>query len=149
MILKRDWLLQQLGITQWELRRSPILQSKSMDISLCPAIRLLIVSEELPDSCDQLFCDILSSMWLTPEETYGLMPGQVVMLPKNTNCNSWRLGVDQPLTIAGVQLYTPRLIELSQDPSAKRALWEQIYTHEQYLYHHDNRFRHLCNFRKI
>lgn len=133
MASKRDWLLQQLGITQWALRRPGVLQGE-VAVSLSPEVRLLIVALALPDPHDLLFCDVLRSLGLTPAQTYGLTPDQVAMLPEDTECNSWRLGVEEPLAVVGAQLYSPALVELSQDPRAKRALWQQIYHNEQYFY---------------
>jgi len=133
MASKRDWLLQQLGITQWALRRPGVLQGE-VAVSLSPEVRLLIVAQAFPDPQDPLFCDVLLSLGLTPAQTYGLTPDQVAMLPEDTECNSWRLGVDEPLAVVGAQLYSPALAELSQDTRAKRALWQQIYHHEKYFY---------------
>lgn len=133
MASKRDWLLQQLGITQWVLRRQGVLRGP-VAVSLSPEVRLLIVAQALPDSHNLLFCDVLRSLGLTPAQTYGLTPDQVAMLPEDTECNSWRLGVEEPLAVVGAQLYSPALAELSQDPRAKRALWQQIYHYEQYFY---------------
>ncbi|MCX2957989.1 MAG: DNA polymerase III subunit psi, partial [Serratia symbiotica] len=56
MASKRDWLLQQLGITQWALRRPGALQG-AVAVSLSPEVRLLIVAQALPDPHDLLFCD--------------------------------------------------------------------------------------------
>ncbi|NIH15794.1 DNA polymerase III subunit psi [Serratia symbiotica] len=133
MASKRDWLLQQLGITQWALRRPGVLQGE-VAVSLSPEVRLLIVAQALPDPHDLLFCDVLRSLGLTPAQTYGLTPYQMAMLPEDTECNSWRMGMEEPLAVVGAQLYSPALAELSQDPRAKRALWHQICHHEQYFY---------------
>ncbi|RTG44191.1 DNA polymerase III subunit psi, partial [Serratia marcescens] len=47
MASKRDWLLQQLGITQWTLRRPGVLQGE-VAVSLPPEARLLVVAQTLP-----------------------------------------------------------------------------------------------------
>lgn len=114
MASKRDWLLQQLGITQWTLRRPSVLQGE-VAVSLPPETRLLVVAQTLPAPDDPLFCDVLRSSGLTPAQTYSLTPEQVAMLPEETACNSWRLGVTEPLAVAGAQLHSPALAELSQD----------------------------------
>jgi len=88
MASKRDWLLQQLGITQWTLRRPGVLQGE-VAVSLPPDVRLLVVAQPLPEHNDPLFCDVLRSLGLTPAQTYGLTPDQVAMLPEDTECNSW------------------------------------------------------------
>jgi DNA polymerase-3 subunit psi len=141
MASKRDWLLQQLGITQWTLRRPAALQGE-VAVSLPPGARLLVVAQAQPDPQDPLFCDVLRSLGLTPAQTYGLTPEQVAMLPEDTECNSWRLGVAEPLAVTGAQLHSPALAELSQDAGAKRALWQQICHHEQYFYPDGGRSGH-------
>ena len=130
MASKRDWLLQQLGITQWTLRRPGVLQGE-VAVSVPPNVRLLVVAQTLPDQHG-----------LTAAQTYGLTPDQVAMQPQDTECNSWRLGVTEPLAVAGAQLHSPALAELSQDASAKRALWQQICHHEQHFYPDSGRSGH-------
>ncbi len=105
-----------------------------MAVSLPPEARLLVVAQTLPAPDDPLFCDVLRSLGLTPAQTYSLTPEQVAMLPAETACNSWRLGVAEPLAVAGAQLHSPALAELSQDAGAKRALWQQICHHEHDFY---------------
>lgn len=133
MASKRDWLLQQLGIAQWVLRRPGVLHGAGT-VSLSPEVCLLIVARALPNPHDLLFCDVLRSLGLTPAQTYPLTPDQAAMLPEDTECNIWRLGVEEPLAVVGAQLYSPTLAELSRDPRAKRALWQQIYHYEEYFY---------------
>ncbi|WON77530.1 DNA polymerase III subunit psi [Serratia sp. UGAL515B_01] len=141
MASRRDWLLQQLGITQWTLRRPGVLQGE-VAVSVPPNVRLLVVAQDLPDHHDPLFCDVLHSLDLIPLQTYSLTPEQAAMLPENTECNSWRLGVAEPLAVAGAQLYSPALAELSQDAGAKRALWQQICHYEQHFYPDNGRSGH-------
>ncbi|GAA3587270.1 DNA polymerase III subunit psi [Gibbsiella greigii] len=141
MASKRDWLLQQLGITQWILRRPAVLQGE-VAVSLPAETRLLVVAQSLPAPNDPLFCDVLRSLHLTPAQTYALTPEQVLMLPEGTACNSWRLGIAEPLAVPGAQLYSPALAELSHDVSAKRALWQQICHHEQDFFPDSGRSGH-------
>ncbi|AWK14021.1 DNA polymerase III subunit psi [Candidatus Fukatsuia symbiotica] len=133
MASRRDWLLQQLGITQWTLYRPTVLRG-DVTINLPKNIRLLIVAQSLPNCADPVLCDVLLSLHLTPWQTYSLTPYQAMMLPKETQCNSWRLGIDEPLAVEGVQLYSPALVELYQDVHAKRALWQQICQYEADFY---------------
>lgn len=141
MRLKRDWLLKQLDITQWILRRQSIFHG-GMVASPLPKIELLIVTRVTPDSHDPLFCDVLHSLGLTPPQTCSLTPEQVLMLPPGTECNSWRLGQKEPITLLGAHLFSPPLLTLSQNPRAKRIFWQQIYHHEQYF--NTNRGRFQC-----
>ncbi|MFE8153440.1 DNA polymerase III subunit psi [Brenneria goodwinii] len=130
MTSRRDWLLQQLGITQWTLKRPAVLQGE-IAVSLPAQIRLVIVSNEPPANDEPLLADVLRSLALTPDQAYSLTPQQVEMLPAKTRCHSWRLGIDEPLALEGVQLTSPALTELYHNADAKRALWQQICDHER------------------
>ena len=133
MASRRDTLLQQLGITQWTLRRPAVLQGE-VAVSLPAETKLLIVADVPPAEDDPLVRDVLRSLALAEPQVYRLTPEQVTMLPENTRCNIWRLGLSEPLTLAGTQLSSPALAELYQDASAKRALWQQICENEQHFY---------------
>ena len=141
MASRRDLLLQQLGITQWTLRRPALLQGE-IAVRLPEGIRLLVVAQTLPEQDDPLLCDVLRSLGLTPLQAYALTPDQVAMLPADTQCNSWRLGISEPLAVAGAQLHSPPLAGLYQDASAKRALWQQICHHEADFYPDASRSGH-------
>lgn len=133
MATRRDWLLQQLGITQWALRRPAVLQGE-VAVSLPADVRLLIIAE-LPPADDEPFLrDVLRSLGLMPHQIYALTPDQVTMLPVETQCDSWRLGITEPLAVSGTQLYSPAFTELTQDADAKRALWQQICENEQHFF---------------
>ena len=93
MTSRRDWQLQQLGITQWSLRRPGALQGE-IAISLPEHIRLVMVAET----------------------------------------NSWRLGTEASLPLAGAQVSTPAFDELQTSVPARRALWQQICAHEHDFY---------------
>ena len=129
----RDTLLQQLGITQWTLRRPAVLQGE-VAVSLPADTQLLIVADVPPAEDDPLVCDVLRSLALTGQQVYRLTPEQVTMLPEDTRCNVWRLGVNEPLPLTGTQLSSPALAELYQDAGAKRALWQQICENEPDFY---------------
>lgn len=141
MASRRDLLLQQLGITQWTLRRPAVLQGE-IAVRLPEGIRLLVVAQTLPEQDDPLLCDVLRSLGLTPLQAYALTPDQVAMLPADTQCNSWRLGISEPLAVAGAQLHSLPLAGLYQDASAKRALWQQICHHEADFYPDASRSGH-------
>ncbi|CNH53375.1 DNA polymerase III subunit psi [Yersinia thracica] len=141
MASRRDLLLQQLGITQWTLRRPAVLQGE-IAIRLPDDTRLLIVADPLPDQDDPLLCDVLRSLGLTSRQVYALTPERVAMLPEETQCNSWRLGISEPLAVAGAQLHSPTLTGLYQDASAKRTLWQQICHHEADFYPDASRSGH-------
>lgn len=128
MTSRRDWQLQQLGITQWTLRRPAALQGE-IAISLPAHIRLVMVSPTLPTLSDPLVSDVLRAITVTEDQVLQLMPDRVAMLPPESQCNSWWLGVEvQPL--AGAQVATPTVDELRANPAARAALWQQICEHE-------------------
>ncbi|MGK2888174.1 MAG: DNA polymerase III subunit psi [Candidatus Malihini olakiniferum] len=128
MAPRRDWLLQQMGITQWTLRRPTVLQGE-IAVTLPAQTRLVIVAAQLPASHDPLISDVLYSLSLRPEQVYLLTPEQIAMLPASTHCHTWYLGVDVSPAWTGMQLSSPTLDELYTNPSAKRALWQQISEH--------------------
>jgi len=133
MTSRRDWLLQQMGITQWTLRKPSVLQGE-VAVSLPEHTRLLIVADVPPAEDDPLVNDVLRSLALAARHVYRLTPEQVTMLPEGTHCNTWRLGILAPLSVEGTQLSSPALTELYQDAGAKRALWQQICENEQHFY---------------
>ncbi|WP_424589509.1 DNA polymerase III subunit psi [Buttiauxella sp.] len=134
--LRRDWLLQQLGITQWELRRPAALKGE-IAVSLHENVKLLMIAENLPDLSDPLVNDVLRSLNLDAQQVMQLTPERAAMLPGESRCNSWRLGVSEPLSIPGAQLATPELNELYQNGAARQALWQQIceYEHDFFPHH--------------
>jgi DNA polymerase-3 subunit psi len=64
MTSRRDWQLQQLGITQWALRRPTALQGE-IAISIPAHVRLVMVAEELP-ALNEPLSAISSRLKLTP-----------------------------------------------------------------------------------
>ena len=129
MTSRRDWQLQQLGITQWSLRRPGALQGE-IAISLPGHIRLVMVAEEPPSLTEPLIRDILRTLSLTPEQLMQLTPERVAMLPQDARCNSWRLGTEEPLLLEGAQVESPAFNELRENPAARAALWQQICAYE-------------------
>lgn len=133
MTSRRDWLLQQLGITQWTLRRPTALQGE-IAVRLPAATRLLIVADPLPDQNDPLLWDVIRSLRLSPDEICRLTPQQLDMLPEPAPCPCWWLGCEPPQPQDGVRLTSPALPNLYQSPGAKRALWQQICQHELHFH---------------
>ncbi|HGY2796113.1 MULTISPECIES: DNA polymerase III subunit psi [Citrobacter] len=129
MTTRRDWQLQQLGITQWSLRRPGALQGE-IAISIPAHVRLVMVGETLPPLTEPLVSDILRALTLSPDQVLQVTPERVAMLPQGSRCNSWRLGTDAPLSLEGAQVATPAFDELRVNPTARAALWQQICTHE-------------------
>lgn len=133
MTSRRDWQLQQLGITQWSLRRPGALQGE-IAISLPEHIRLVMVAETPPSLTEPLISDILRALSIRADQVLQLTPDRVAMLPQNSRCNSWRLGCETPLSLAGAQASTPVFDELQSSAPARIALWQQICAHEHDFY---------------
>ena len=133
MTSRREWQLQQLGITRWSLRRPGALQGE-IAISLPGHIRLVMVAENPPSLTEPLASDILRALALSPDQVLQLTPDRVAMLPQDSRCNSWRLGTDAPLPLASAQLSTPAFDELQTSAPARMALWQQICAHEHDFY---------------
>lgn len=133
MTSRRDWQLQQLGITQWSLRQPAALQGE-IAISLPEHIRLVMVAETPPSLTEPLISDVLRALSLRAEQVLQLTPDRVAMLPQNSRCNSWRLGCEAPLSLAGAQVSTPVFDELQTSAPARIALWQQICAHEHDFY---------------
>ncbi len=119
MTSRRDWQLQQLGITQWSLRRPGALQGE-IAISLPEHIRLVMVAETPPSLTEPLIGDILRALAVTPDQVLQLTPDRVAMLPQDSRCNSWRLGTEASLPLAGAQVSTPAFDELQTSAPARR-----------------------------
>ncbi|WP_213990508.1 DNA polymerase III subunit psi [Sodalis sp. dw_96] len=130
MTSRRDWLLHQLGITQWTLRR-PAALSGEVAVVLPPEVRLLIVAEAPPPPGHPLVDDVARSLGLSLRQLYQLTPEQVAMLPEETRCHSWWIGLEATRSLSGVSLTTPPLAGLQGNAAAKRDLWQQICRYEQ------------------
>ena len=138
MSSRRDWLLQQMGITQYTLRRPRALQGE-IAVTLPAEIRLVIVAETPPMLNDPLVMDVLRALNLHEPQVQIFTPDQLMMLPDDARCASWCLGLDAPVPLAGTQLASPLLAELYHNADAKRALWLQICQHESDFFTHPER----------
>lgn len=107
MTSRRDWQLQQLGITQWSLRRPGALQGE-IAIAIPPHVRLVMVANDLPALTDPLVSDVLRALTVSPDQVLQLTPEKIAMLPQGSRCNSWRLGTDEPLSLEGAQVHHRR-----------------------------------------
>lgn len=132
MVLKRDKLLEQMGITQYAVRRPQVFKG-AIAITPPEKLRLLIISSAPPRSDEPLVGDILRTLGLTPEELFSITPEQVAMISIAQPCISWRIDNSTELPFAGVQLNTPALSELYNNAAAKRLLWQQICEHDNDL----------------
>lgn len=79
-------------------------------ISLPEHIRLVMVAETPPSLTEPLIGDILRALAVTPDQVLQLTPDRVAMLPQDSRCNSWRLGTEASLPLAGAQCPPPLLM---------------------------------------
>lgn len=128
MINRRDWLLQQLGISQWTLRRPAVLQGE-VAVVVPAGTRLLLVADPPPETDHPLIADVARSMGLRGDQLFVLTPDQVLMLAQPARCPSWWL-VTADAPPPGVTLHSPPLATLMENALAKRELWRQIGDYE-------------------
>lgn len=128
-VSRRDWQLQQLGITQWVLHRPAVLLGE-IAVTLPHDVKLIIVAESPLSLNDGLVSDILRTLRLQPSQVFQLTPDKVAMLPSKIPCNSWSLGVDAPDMLTGSKLTSPRFSELSSNSHARQQLWQQMCEYE-------------------
>lgn len=133
MTVRRDWLLAQMGIAQYRLRRPEALHGEVV-IRLRPETRLLIVSSEVCQAQDPLICDVLRAMSLTASQVVFLSTEQVALLPQPLSCVLWFLGIQPKQHYVASQIESPALTVLSQQAQAKRQLWQQICNYDHYLF---------------
>jgi len=81
MTSRRDWQLQQLGITQWSLRRPGALQGE-IAIAIPAHVRLVMVANDLPALTDPLVSDVLRALTVSPDQVLQLTPEKIAMLPQ-------------------------------------------------------------------
>ncbi|WP_109077626.1 DNA polymerase III subunit psi [Aggregatibacter kilianii] len=128
---RRDILLQQMGISQWQLVRPEALKG-AINIVVPEHIRLVIVSRQnllqqpiMQDLLRSLALDGSDVLNITFEQLSYLQVEHAVsywLLDKNTEKNDRTFSLRQPLNV----WQSVDLDELKRDPQAKRQLWQQI-----------------------
>ncbi|MGC8340957.1 DNA polymerase III subunit psi [Pantoea ananatis] len=135
MTSRRDWLLQQMGITQYQLRRPRVLQGE-IAVRLLPDTQLIIVAENPPGLQEPILRDVLHTLSLKPTQVMTVTPDQLQMLPETLNCAGWLLGVESEQTFNGVALTSASFNELLSSGAARRALWQQMCEHDSHFFPH-------------
>ena len=128
---RRDVLLQQMGISQWQLVRPEALKG-AMNITVAERIRLVIISQQnlLQQPVVQ---DVLRSLNLDSEQVLNITFEQLTylqvnhkvsywLLSQNTSENDRTLALPQPLNV----WQSGDLEEFKQNPQAKRQFWQTI-----------------------
>jgi DNA polymerase-3 subunit psi len=65
---------------------------------------------------------------VTPDQVLQLTPERVAMLPQDSRCNSWRLGTEAPLLLAGARCPRPLLMNSDQRACAQGAMATNLRT---------------------
>lgn len=139
-ISRRDWQLEQMGIKQYQLRRPAALQGE-VAVTLSDNVKVVLLCEQPPALSSPFMQDILRAMLLTSEQVCCLTPEQAIMLPENTQCTFWLLGLKEPPSLPASlakqpSFSSPPLSGLAEDPNAKRLLWQQICRDEYHFFSH-------------
>ncbi|SEQ71991.1 DNA polymerase III subunit psi [Basfia succiniciproducens] len=132
---RRDYLLQEMGITQWQLRRPDVLKG-AINIAVEEHIRLLVIAECTLSARDFFIQDVLRSAEIKLQDCLFLTFSQAAHLTVQHPVNYWLLSdeqgiIEQTLTFCTLQnslWQTPDLPRLKLDRRAKQALWKQIQT---------------------
>jgi len=128
---RRDVLLQQMGISQWQLVRPEALKG-AMNITVAEPIRLVIVSQQnlLQQPVVQ---DVLRSLNLDSEQVLNITFEQLTYLQVNHKVSYWLLSQntsENDRTLALPQTLnvwqSGDLEEFKQNPQAKRQFWQTI-----------------------
>ncbi len=130
---RRDWLLQQMGITQYRLHHPRVLQGE-VAVRLHPETRLVIVATDSVPSSQSFMQDVLHSLGLQEHQSRVLTARQLTMLPEPLSCPVWLLGVPADKQYSPVQLVSPPLAELINSSAAKRTLWQQITHYDSHFF---------------
>ena len=129
---RRDLLLQEMGISQWELYRPEVLQG-SVGISVAENIRFITVSDDNISSSPWL-SDVLLSLDLKKENCLCLNYDQIQHMECKQPIRYWLLSensdqIDRTLPFCkqAEQVYrSPSWQQFQSNHQAKRALWQQI-----------------------
>ena len=132
---RRDLLLQQMGIEQWQLQRPDVLKG-AVNIPVGGHIRLVIIAEQLLTPREEIVKDILLSAQLNTQDCLFINFEQAHHLTVAHPLNYWLLSqnsekIDRTLALCKqpISLWqSPDLAELKQNPQAKRRLWQHIQT---------------------
>ncbi|MGL4861259.1 MAG: DNA polymerase III subunit psi [Enterobacteriaceae bacterium] len=132
MATRREQILQELGIVQWEVR-SPAVLKGEVGLLLPAGCQLLLVAQQPPSLKEPLLQDILRALRVTPQQVCMLRAEQLPLLPKQESRAIWYLGIEPTAGLSAHFLTSPELAQLRQDSAAKRALWQQISQYDRDL----------------
>ncbi|OOF43612.1 DNA polymerase III subunit psi [Rodentibacter rarus] len=129
---RRNLLLKEMGITQWQLYRPDVLKG-AVGIAVAEHIRLIVVSDENLNR-SPLLTDVLLSLTLKKEDCLCLNYDQIQHLALNHPIQYWLLAenaekIDRtlPYCLCAERIYrSPDYTRFLTSPEAKRELWQQI-----------------------
>lgn len=129
MTSRRDWQLQQLGITQWSLRRPGALQGE-IAIAIPAHVRLVMVANDLPALTDPLVSDVLRALTVSPDQVLQLTPEKSRCCRKAVAATAGGWVLTNRYHWKALRWHHRMLTELRANPTARAALWQQICTYE-------------------
>lgn len=130
---RRDWLLAQMGIDQYRLRRPDVLRGE-VAIPVKPTTKLLIIGTQSDLVHQPFIADVLRSLLLESAQVLFLSAQQVNLLPQPLHCLLWFIGVSPDKSYATRQIESPALASLMQQAQAKRQLWQQFCNYDDDLF---------------
>ncbi len=133
MTERRDWLLAQMGIDQYRLRRPDVLRGE-VAIPIKSTTRLLIIGASSDLVHHPFIADVLRSLQLDSRQVLFLSAKQVPLLPQPLHCLLWFIGVSPEKSYALRQIASPELASLLDDGAAKRQLWQQFCENDDYFF---------------
>lgn len=129
---RRNLLLKEMGITQWQLHRPDVLQGV-VGIVVAENIRLIIVSDENVQT-SPLLSDVLLSLEIPKEDCLCLNFEQIQHLESSHAVRYWLLAesaekIDRalPFCLQAERIYrSPNFAQFQLSNAAKQDLWQQI-----------------------
>lgn len=132
-----DWYLNQLGITQYVLRKPAAIKGEA-SISIAENIRLIVISQSPPH--DKIFYDILKAIGLSSEDCLILSPTQLIMPLEQLNQVIWLIDTavpdnwrTSPSLSQKALIETVDLGQLTSSATLKRQLWNTLCQYENYF----------------
>ncbi|TDQ59890.1 DNA polymerase III psi subunit [Mesocricetibacter intestinalis] len=130
---RRDLLLQEMGISQWQLHRPQALKG-AVNIPVAPHIALIIIAEKILSPAENILSDILSAAALEAKDCLCIDFIQAGYLHTSHPVTYWLLSENSekvqrtlPLCKQAKNLWrTSDLAILKQSGAEKRRLWQQI-----------------------
>lgn len=131
---RRDLLLQEMGITQWQLRRPDVLKG-AVNIPVSQEIRLIVIAETALDFDEPFLWDLLRSVEIQKNECLLIDFDHTQHLKVQQPVYYWLLSensekihrtFEQLKTDNSPLWQTEELAKLKQNAKQKRELWRQI-----------------------